>query len=290
SGIAAVAALIGILLSTGGTTASPGVAPLANGASTPRTPRSGAASLAPSAFAPGHASSKYSPAKPAQREIIVTGTLNLSVGAGDLPSTVDHLESLVAAYGGYVGQSSVVETGRHVGGRLVLDVPASSFQPLVGRARQAGTVGSLTTSDRDVTGQVVDLGARLTALEDERGALEVLLSKSAKVSDLLQVENQIEFVQSEIEQIQGQQRVLSQQVTFSALTVHLAVPTAHHKAAGSGFAHAWHAATSSFVDAAKDFVSVLGDIAFAILAAIAALALAYASWRKGWPVLRRRFV
>ncbi len=291
SGIAAVAALIGILLSTGGTTASPVAAPFANSASAPNGLRSTAAPLGPRATAPAHASAQNSPVKPLERDIIATGALHLSVRPGDLSSAVDHLESLVATYGGFVGQSDVVESGRHVGGTLVLDVPASSFQPFIDRARSAGALRSLSTSDQDVTGQVVDLGARLTALEDERTQLEVLLSKSAKVSDLLQVENQIEFVQSEIQQIQGQQRVLSQQVAFSALTVHLAVPTvAHSKAASSGFARAWHVATSSFVDAAKDFVSVLGDIAFAVLAALAALALAYVSWRKGWPVLRRRFV
>ena len=164
----------------------------------------------------------------------------------------------------------------------MLDVPATSFQSLIDRARRTGTVRSLTTSDQDVTGQVIDLGAQLTALQDERSQLEVLLSKSAKVSDLLQVEDQIESVQSQIQQIQGEQRVLSQQVAFSALTVHLAVPVvAHHKVSSTGFAHAWHVAISSFVNAVKDLVSVLGDIAFAILAALVALGIAYASVAQG---------
>jgi hypothetical protein len=295
TGIAAVAALIGILLTSGGTPVPSGVAPLeknpaasqgvASSRSTPATFGTHAAALPPKTGA------NSASAKSSARDIIATGTLHLSVRAAGLSATVDNLESLAARFGGYVGLSNVIESGRNLGGTLVLDVPASSFQSLIDRARHAGTVRSLTTSDQDVTSQVVDLGARLTALEDERAQLEVLLSKSAKVSDLLQVENQIEFVQSQIEQIQGQQRVLSQQVAFSALTVHVAVPAvAHHKATSTGFAHAWHVAVSSFVGAVKAFVSVLGDIAFAMLAAIAALVLAFVTWRKGWPALRRRFV
>lgn len=296
TGIAAVAALIGILLTTGGATVPAGVAPLAKRAAATALPTTGARSN-PATFGdhfattPANPSAKSTSSKSSARDIIATGTLHLSVGASGLASAVDDLELVAATFGGYVGRSDVVESGHHVGGTLVLDVPAASFQSLIDRARHAATVRSLTTSDQDVTGQVVDLGARLTALEDERSQLEVLLSKSAKVSDLLQVEDQIEFVQSEIEQLQGQERVLSQQVAFSALTVQLVVPAAvHHKASATGFAHAWHVAATSFVGALKDFVSVLGDIAFAILAAIAALALAYVSWRKGWPHLRRRFV
>ena len=246
---------------------------------------------APALVSPAKRATTSRSAKSAARDIVATGSLHLSVRARGLSSVVDHLESLAAGFGGYVGKSDVVESGRNVGGTLLLDVPASSFQSLIDRARRTATVRSLTTSDQDVTGQVIDLGAQLTALQDERSQLEVLLSKSAKVSDLLQVEDQIESVQSQIQQIQGEQRVLSQQVAFSALTVHLGVPVvAHHKVSSTGFAHAWHVTISSFVNAVKDLVSVLGDIAFAILAALVALGIAYAGWRKGWPRLRRRFV
>jgi Domain of unknown function (DUF4349) len=286
--VAAIGALTGVLLTVGGAAVPAPIAQPANGAASlgvraPATVSHGAASPPKASVTP---ISSFS-----SRDVVVTGTMRLSVRRARLSSSVDTLESLAGAFDGYVGRSDVVESGRQMGGSLVLDVPARSFQSLIDRARRSGAVRSLTTSNQDVTGQVVDLGARLTALEDERAQLEVLLSKSAKVSDLLQVEDQIGSVQSEIEQIQGQERVLSQQVAFSALTVQLAVRTVvHHKVSLSGFSHAWHVATSSFVGAVKDFVSVLGDLAFAILAALVALALAYASWRKGWPILRRRFV
>lgn len=297
-GGAAVAALIAVLLTTGGSVA-PSVAPLANATSgASHTPtsfigvRSTPAALGPRVSAPpaNHSAAPTS-TKSSARDIVATGALHLSVRNSDLSSAIDHLESLAASFGGYIGKSDVVESGRNAGGTLVLDVPATAFQSLIDRARLTGSVRSLTTSDQDVTGKVVDLGAQLTALQDERSQLEVLLSKSAKVSDLLQVEDQIESVQSQIQQIQGEQRVLSQQIAFSALTVHLAVPVVahHHVSSTSGFSHAWHVAVSSFVDAVKDLVSVLGDIAFAILAALCALGIAYATWRKGWPRFRRRF-
>ena len=147
---------------------------------------------APALVSPANRATTSRSAKSAARDIVATGTLHLSVRARGLSSVVDHLESLAAGFGGYVGKSDVVESGRNVGGTLLLDVPASSFQSLIDRARRTATVRSLTTSDQDVTGQVIDLGAQLTALQDERSQLEVLLSKSAKVSDLLQVEDQIE--------------------------------------------------------------------------------------------------
>ncbi|MGA8296293.1 MAG: DUF4349 domain-containing protein [Acidimicrobiales bacterium] len=295
-GLAAVIALIVVLVvGTGApSVVTPAVAHAANGLATTNSTSgvtSKQATVGPRVqpTAPNRASSPSSVQRFA-RDIVATGTLRLVVGRAELPRAVNRLESLVASFGGYVGRSDVVESGRNVGGTLVLDVPASSFQRLVGRARATGTVRSLVTSDQDVTSQVVDLGARLRALVDERSQLEALLSKSGKVSDLLQVENQISFVQSEIEQIQGQQRVLSQQVAFSALTINLAVThRAHHKASPTGFAHAWHVAITSFVDAVKSLVSVLGDLAFSVLALAVALMLAWTAWRKGWPRVRRRF-
>jgi hypothetical protein len=297
SGLAAVGALIAVLLTAGGATVPAGVAPFTKSANNsvlhPAT-SSGTAVSQPAALGPLRAFSHTNAAVPANtsaHDIIATGTLRLTVRSDALSRSVSDLESLAASYGGYVGQSNVVESGSHPGGTLVLDVPAASFQSLVVHARSAGRVRSLTTSDNDVTGQVVDLGARLNALIGERSQLEVLLSKTAKVSDLLQVENEIASVQSQIEQNQGQQRVLNQQIAFSALSVDLAVrSTTHHKFVASGFSHAWHVAISSFVDALKGLVSVLGDVVFAILAAMVLLVLAWLSWRRGWPVIRRRFV
>ncbi|MGD0741842.1 MAG: DUF4349 domain-containing protein [Acidimicrobiales bacterium] len=223
------------------------------------------------------------------RDIVATGTLRLTTTRAALRRDVARLEALAIRFGGYVSAAAIVETGPHPGGSIVVKVPAGSFAAFNARAERIARVKSLSTSDTDVTARVVDLGARLTALVDERSQLEVLLGRAGKISDLLSVENEIENVQSQIEQIQGEQRTLAAQVGYSALTVQLAVPRPPHSSGPSnGFGHAWHEAVSGFVNGVKAFVSVLGDLLFAVLSFIVAALIIYGLWRSVWPRVRRR--
>ncbi|MFZ0059997.1 MAG: DUF4349 domain-containing protein [Acidimicrobiales bacterium] len=222
------------------------------------------------------------------RDIIAKGTLRLEITRAALRRDVARLEALAAAFGGYVSAADVAETGPHPGGAIVVSVPAGSFSALIARAEGIAKVKSLSTSDTDVTAQVVDLGARLTALVDERNQLEVLLSRAGRVSDLLAVENQIEYVQSQIEQIQGEQRTIAAQVDYSSLTVDLVVSRPHVSSSPNGFGHAWHEAISGFVNGVKALIAHLGDLLFGVLSFVVAALIVFGLWRGVWPRIRRR--
>jgi hypothetical protein len=228
-------------------------------------------------------------AKATARDIIATGTLKLGLSRARLRGDVARLEALAASFGGYVSAADIAETGSRPGGTIVVKVPAGSFSSFIAKAEKIAKVRSLTTSDTDVTGEVVDLGAQLTALVDERSQLEVLLGRAGKVSDLLSVENAIENVQSQIQQIQGEQRTIAAQVDYSALTVDLVVPKAPHVSSSpNGFGHAVHEAVSSFVNGVKALVAHLGDLLFGVLSFIVAALIVLGLWRSIWPWIRRR--
>ena len=74
--------------------------------------------------------------------------------------------------GGYVASSQVREEGSDLGGTVVVDVPAGRLSTLMGDAGRLGSVRSSSSSAKDVTGEVVDLGARLSALEGARSRLD----------------------------------------------------------------------------------------------------------------------
>ncbi len=117
----------------------------------------------------------------------------------------------------------------------------------------------------------------------------MLLGRAGKVSDLLSVENEIENVQSQIQQIQGEQRTIAAQVDYSALTVDLVVPKAPHVSSSpNGFGHAVHEAVSSFVNGVKALVAHLGDLLFGVLSFIVAALIVLGLWRSIWPWIRRR--
>jgi hypothetical protein len=228
------------------------------------------------------------PAAATGREIIATGTLRFEVSRLALRRDIARIDALAGEFGGYVSAADLAETGANPGGTIVVKVPAGSFSAFISRAEGIAKVKSLAISDTDVTAQVVDLGASLTALVDERSQLEVLLGRAGKVSDLLSVENTIEDVQSQIEQIQGEQRTIAMQVSYSALTVDLVVPRPPHVGVANGFGHAWHEAVSDFANGVKALIVDLGDILFGLLSFIVIVLIILGLWRSVWPMVRRR--
>jgi hypothetical protein len=228
------------------------------------------------------------PAAAKGREIIATGTLRFEVSRLALRRDIARIDVLAGEFGGYVSAADLAESGANPGGTIVVKVPAGSFSAFISRAEGIAKVKSLAISDSDVTAQVVDLGASLAALVDERSQLEVLLGRAGKVSDLLSVENTIEDVQSQIEQIQGEQRTIAMQVSYSALTVDLVVSRPPHVGAANGFGHAWHEAISDFANGVKALIADLGDVLFGVLSFIVIALIILGLWRSVWPMVRRR--
>ena len=68
----------------------------------------------------------------------------------------------------------------------------------------------------------MDLDARLkNARETEARLQDILKTRTGKVSDVLEVENQIAETRQSIEQMEGEQKALHNRITFSAITLDL---------------------------------------------------------------------
>jgi hypothetical protein len=218
--------------------------------------------------------------------ITENGTLALSVTRGRVGTTVRELQTLAASFGGYLTGSDVALAGPLPGGSLVIEVPAAKFTSAIAAVERLGSVSHLRTSADDVTGQVADLAAQLTALLDARTQLEALLARAGSISALLSVENQITTTQSQIDQLQSAQRVLANEVSYSSLTVDVTIPVIHH-APASGFSQAWHRALSGFTGGVRALVGDLGVIAFALVLAALISLIGLLALRRLLPVVRR---
>ncbi|MBV8828586.1 MAG: DUF4349 domain-containing protein, partial [Acidobacteriaceae bacterium] len=74
----------------------------------------------------------------------------------------------------------------------------------------------------DVTRQVVDVDARLNNLRTTEGRLiEILGTRTGKLADVLQLEEQIDRTRGEIETAEAEQKSLARRIAFA--TVHLEV-------------------------------------------------------------------
>jgi hypothetical protein len=84
-----------------------------------------------------------------------------------------------------------------------------------------GKLLSLHENVQDVTGQFVDLQSRLATLRVEQQRLLDLLTHSGDLNSVLSVDQRLTDVETQIEQIEGQQNQLSSQTTFYNVSVSL---------------------------------------------------------------------
>jgi hypothetical protein len=199
-----------------------------------------------------------------------TGTLGLSVGRGNLTRTMTRLTGLAGAYGGFVANSES-QSGSGGGapyGTITLQVPVDSFSAVVKQAEGYGKTTNITTKATDVTGQYVDLQARLNALEVSRQQYLTILAKATSIGDILSVQEQLDGIQSQIEQLQGQLQVLDSQTSYSTLTVTVAEGTPPPRPGPlpeSGVVRAWNDSVGGFVAGVEGVIRLAGPFLFALL-------------------------
>ena len=146
--------------------------------------------------------------------------------------------------------------------------PGGQLLAVLEHTQSLGKTANLSTKANDVTGQYVDLDARITALQDSRVQYLTVLSKATSVGDILSVQEQIGTIQSQIEQLQGQLNVLTSETSYSTLTVNVNETTPSPRPVPlpeSGLVQAWHDSAGRFVAGVEGLVRVAGPLLFALL-------------------------
>jgi hypothetical protein len=158
-------------------------------------------------------------AAPVEQRIIKTGQVTLEVD--NVASTLGEVRSLADALGGYVGgsQAGTLEESA----TLTLRVPAARFEELLGRLHELDAVKVVgeSTTEQDVTREIVDLDARIRNLEASEVSYRALLERAERIEDILSVQARLDEVRGQIEQLRGQLQTVEGQADLSTLTVTL---------------------------------------------------------------------
>ena len=220
----------------------------------------------------------------AVNKVVKTGEMDLAVTKGKVAATMNQLIGLATLERGYIADSHSDE-GASPSGSVTLRVPVQSFETTIDQVRQLRNVKVLSqqTAGEDVTNKYVDLQARVHSLIATRTTFERILAQATTIGDTLAVQSRITDVQTQIEQLQGELRVLNDQTTFGTLTVTVdenatkVVATPHHR---SGMSAAFHRSLDRFVNGIEAIVGIIGPLL--LIALIAGVA-----WLAGRPLYRR---
>lgn len=253
-----------------------------------------ARSTAPS----GHSSASAIPSGSVGQsaKVEANGSIDLTIGDGTLQSVLGRLTVLASAEGGFVAstqaQLGTAGSSSPSSGTVVLQVPTANFGALVTQVQHYGHSTSVTTTSQDVTGQYVNLQARIAALQSSRQQYLTIMTRASSIGDILAVQSQIDTLQSDIDQLQGQVNVLDNETTYGTLTVALAeagkapIPPPRPRPAGSGLAKAWDKSVGGFVSGIEWIIRIAGPLLLVLLCLAGLVLLGRLTWR----VSRRRML
>lgn len=140
----------------------------------------------------------------------------------DVVLTRKHIIQNVQKLGGYVFDDNQTkdEGSNKKEYNLKVRVPAKNFDKLLDTvADAADRIDSKNINIKDVTTEYIDTKTRLDNKKKLEDRYLQLLSKANKMSDMLQIEEKLEEIRSDIESTQGQLNYMAKQVAYSSLDI-----------------------------------------------------------------------
>jgi anti-sigma factor RsiW len=157
----------------------------------------------------------------ANRKLIRNATVELEILSFD--NAAQRLTAFANEERGYVATTdSQKQANGKLRGQVVVKVLPENLDRLLQKIRSLGELKNQTLGSEDVTKAYFDTDARLkNARVMEQRLIDMLKTKTGKVSDLLQVEKELGRVREEIEKMQGELKYWDSQVQFATVTIWL---------------------------------------------------------------------
>jgi len=224
------------------------------------------------------------------RKIIKNADISLEVQ--DFKNQFDAVQRMAEEAGGYV-ESSRSYVRKHAAaegerefmeGEAVIRVPSTEFGGCLDRIAALGKVTNRSTYGSDITLQYMDLETRLKSKQVQQERLIEILSKAERVEDILNIENELSRVRTEIESLGTQLRGWDNLVQYSTIRVFMTeVDPKDTKVSVLKADNIWDRMKRGFIrttNAIMDMIEmIIVGIGYALPVAILA-GIAYLVWRK----------
>jgi hypothetical protein len=181
---------------------------------------------------------------------MIARTVSLSLIAKNFELSRTSLDAILVRHNGYAANLSVStpqDAARSL--QVSLRIPAQQLPAALTEIKALGRAEAENQNGEEVTQQHADLVARLkNSRETEQRLQAILTQRTGKISDVLEVEQEIARVRGEIEQMEAEQKNLEHRVDFATIDLKLseeykakldspapAISTLIHNAAVNGY-------------------------------------------------------
>ena len=171
---------------------------------------------------------------------------------------------------------------------MVLRIPAEKLDAFLNEIGGLIHVTSQNANVENVTSEYYDIEARLNVLESERAVYEKMLKNATTTSEMLNIQDRLYNVISEIEAFKTRLRVLESQVSYSTVTINMSevVEYSQITTPDSSF---WSRVSEAFVTSWRKFAINCQNFAVWFIGAFPTLlVLAIIGFAAGWIALKIR--
>lgn len=190
---------------------------------------------------------------PELRGPMIVQTASITILASNYDQVSGAIESIARQHGGYIQDMNAdTRTGMARSVSATLRVPDNQLQAALADLRKLGHVEQETRNNQEITDQYVDLTARLkSARATEQRILQLLATRTGKLSDVLEAEQELARIRGEIESMDGQRVTMEHQVHYA--TVQLQLNEEYREQLNSKAATTGTLLRNSIVDGLRNF-------------------------------------
>lgn len=150
------------------------------------------------------------------KKIIKTALLNMEVK--DYKKFCGNIRDITRRSGGYIAREDQRQSEYKLENVIVIKVPVDRFEEAMNLLADSGEkVLERKISSEDVTGEVVDTRSRMEAKKKVRQRYLDLLKQAKNMSEIMQVQNEINDIQEEIESATGRVNYLIHAAALSTI-------------------------------------------------------------------------
>ena len=154
--------------------------------------------------------------------ILKSAYASMDVSSSNFEEKVNQFKNLITQYDGNISDTYLSSNYQGLKNfSITVNIPAEDFDAFLIEVEEIKKFSQISINANDVTTYVLDIDSRLSSLLNEKKALDEIKLEAKTTSERLEVQNQLRYVNQDIERLKGQKEFYESATSYSTLTLNI---------------------------------------------------------------------
>ena len=154
------------------------------------------------------------------RKLIAKGNVEIKVKPENVDSIYDNINALIKKHNGYKSSEKQNEFRYSVSA----SIPSASFEDFTDALNKVGgKMSDKSINVQDVTDAYTDLVSEIKSKEAALEQYRVLLKRANKISEIIEIQTKIDYIQNDIDVMNGRRINIDRKVAYSVVDIDLII-------------------------------------------------------------------